>query len=250
MDYLIDGTFIGLLSVLKDLFDLYTPETLRKKEHRIYDALSYQGSLFSLQHLHPTCHESASYYSAAIIQQYGPEFYEVILKAFLSEDPNRSNAILDFLVYANQFGAQVINHMQHPDVYPLRTLNRAVERECHLLLGLMRFEKLNGDIFYAPCAPTYNVIILMAHHFSNRLSDQLWVIHDTKRNIGLFYNKETWYTDVLEKAPLGGLHDEELAFQSHWKAYHQRIAIKERTNPNLQMQHMPKKYWKYLTEMR
>ena len=41
---------------------------------------------------------------------------------------------------------------------------------------------------------------------------------------------------------------EELFYQNLWKAFHKSIAIKERTNERLQMQHMPKKYWDNLIE--
>ncbi|MDR1181486.1 MAG: DUF4130 domain-containing protein, partial [Bacteroidales bacterium] len=44
------------------------------------------------------------------------------------------------------------------------------------------------------------------------------------------------------------LAEEECYFQATWKQYLQSISIKERKNPNLQRQHMPKRFWKYLTE--
>jgi probable DNA metabolism protein len=47
----------------------------------------------------------------------------------------------------------------------------------------------------------------------------------------------------------GQLSDEELFFQQLWKEYFRSITIKERINLKLQRQHMPKRYWKYLTEL-
>ncbi|MEN6596618.1 MAG: DUF4130 domain-containing protein [Proteiniphilum sp.] len=41
--------------------------------------------------------------------------------------------------------------------------------------------------------------------------------------------------------------DEEM-FQELWKGYFKAMTIKERINPRLQRQHMPKRFWKYLTE--
>ena len=43
--------------------------------------------------------------------------------------------------------------------------------------------------------------------------------------------------------------EDEIKFQSLWKTFFKSVAIKERTNPRLQMQFMPKKYWKDLTEV-
>ena len=43
---------------------------------------------------------------------------------------------------------------------------------------------------------------------------------------------------------------EELFYQNLWKVFHKSVAIKERSNERLQMQHMPKKYWDNLIEMK
>ena len=53
---------------------------------------------------------------------------------------------------------------------------------------------------------------------------------------------------------LGGKLDEKLMaedeklFQELWKGYFKSMTIKERINPKLHRQHMPKRFWKYLTE--
>ena len=43
--------------------------------------------------------------------------------------------------------------------------------------------------------------------------------------------------------------EDEAVYQKLWKGYFKNIAIKERENKRLQMQFMPKKYWKFLKEM-
>ena len=43
--------------------------------------------------------------------------------------------------------------------------------------------------------------------------------------------------------------EEEKQFQKLWKTFFETIAIDERKNTRLQMQFMPKKYWKDLVEM-
>ena len=42
---------------------------------------------------------------------------------------------------------------------------------------------------------------------------------------------------------------DELLYQQMWKDYFKTMAIKQRINLKLQRQHMPVRYWKYLTEM-
>lgn len=41
--------------------------------------------------------------------------------------------------------------------------------------------------------------------------------------------------------------DEKL-FQDLWKNYFGALTIRERINPKLQRQHMPRRFWKFLTE--
>ena len=43
--------------------------------------------------------------------------------------------------------------------------------------------------------------------------------------------------------------EREKEYQQLWKTFFQTIAIEERKNPRLQMQFMPKKYWKDLVEL-
>ncbi len=36
--------------------------------------------------------------------------------------------------------------------------------------------------------------------------------------------------------------------QKAWQAYYESVSIPERTNPRLQRQYMPRRFWGYLTE--
>ena len=45
------------------------------------------------------------------------------------------------------------------------------------------------------------------------------------------------------------LAEDEKLFQEMWRSYFKALTIKERKNPKLQRQHMPRRYWKYITEL-
>lgn len=104
-------------------------------------------------------------------------------------------------------------------------------------------------ILYAAIEPTYNILELIANHFKERLSNEKWIIHDVKRKIGIVYENNQWIMRDLQFEKLESREKEELFYQNLWKAFHKSIGIKERTNERLQMQYMPKKYWKNLIEM-
>lgn len=44
------------------------------------------------------------------------------------------------------------------------------------------------------------------------------------------------------------LAENEVLYQRLWKRYFKAITIRERINPKLHRQHLPRRYWKYLTE--
>jgi probable DNA metabolism protein len=100
---------------------------------------------------------------------------------------------------------------------------------------------------------------LIVPHFRSRYAGQPWIIYDTNRNCGLYYDTRTvaevtFPQEEFSRLKSGivdedRLSDDEAFFQQLWKAYFKSITIKERINLKLQRQQMPRRYWKYLTEM-
>ena len=77
-----------------------------------------------------------------------------------------------------------------------------------------------------------------------------------RRKYGLYYDRENTcevkidftgkINDALAKQ---NIYDEqEELYQSLWQVYFNSVNIKARKNMKLHIQHMPKRYWKYLTE--
>jgi probable DNA metabolism protein len=46
------------------------------------------------------------------------------------------------------------------------------------------------------------------------------------------------------------MEEKEVEYQVLWKSYFDSVNIKERKNPKLHLQHVPRRYWKYLSEKR
>lgn len=142
------------------------------------------------------------------------------------------------------------------DVLQLRNIAQKVNREKHRLIEFVRFQKTADNIFFAPVAPDHNALPLTLSHFTDRFADQKWIIYDTKRNYGYFYDlkKVTEMTlDNTDLFPDGKINEtlmdkDEQMFQKMWKAYFKSMTIKERINLKLHRQHLPVRFWKYLTE--
>jgi probable DNA metabolism protein len=140
-----------------------------------------------------------------------------------------------------------------------------VTREFDRLRGLLRFApetQFEETWYIARCAPDHNVLPLLADHFFRRFGKLSWAIIDEKRNL-VFYSRNgeepVMYrvnpADTEEagqnnstgaKPEQNGTADE---WKELWKNYHRSVNNEARTNPRLQKQFMPRRYWKYLPEM-
>ncbi len=112
--------------------------------------------------------------------------------------------------------------------------------------------------YFAPVSPRYNALPLAIPYFRDRFRDQRWLIYDIRRHYGFYYDLET-VTEITipDDAHLTSgeidpalLADDEKLFQTGWRNYIDGMAIKERLNAKLQRQHMPRRFWKLLTEMK
>ncbi len=125
--------------------------------------------------------------------------------------------------------------------------------EAHKLKGLVRLSEVSNNIWYSSIHPTNNVLEQVGHFLMKRFPTQSLILHDKNRNIAFLYsekNKNHYeIIDVPSNFNITNLSEEELQFQNLWKTFFNTISIKERTNSRLQMQYMPKKYWKDLIEM-
>ena len=145
------------------------------------------------------------------------------------------------------------------DVIRIKEIARKVNGEAEKIRQFVRFQKTKDGIFFAPISSRYNVLGLVAPHFRSRYPNQSWILYDTERNFGLYYDTHdlqeiTFSLEDLKSFKSKKLESEKLSeteiyYQDLWKEYFETIAIKERFNPKLQRQHMPKRFWKYLTEM-
>ena len=97
---------------------------------------------------------------------------------------------------------------------------------------------------------------MISDHFKRRYADQKWLIYDLSRNYGIFYDLKQVQPVAFaefENKNLPALHapewdSGEIEFQKLWKTYFQSTNIPSRKNTKLHLQHVPKRYWKYLTE--
>jgi len=189
--------------------------------------------------------------------------FDIFLHAWLSELPVEKETIA--------FGRKIIDAAKIPcnikekrsaaqralndrgDINTLTVLNASgkVSHEVHRMMGLLRFSPDKKGDFTAICEPDTLILPALGEYFTSRFGETPWSIIDVKRKLCLRRKrKEKAKTHVIENIidPAQCKTDDE--WEELWKHYHKTINNEDRNNPGLQRQFMPKRYWKYLSEMK
>jgi probable DNA metabolism protein len=180
----------------------------------------------------------------------------MLFLVFLSELDGIEIVIFRYIQKTVTAKTSIETNFADADVLYLSKIYKKVIREEERVRQFVRFQKTADNIYFAVIEPIYNVLLLTADFFRIRYADQQWIVYDTKRKYGLFYDLNTVETvcfDSLDISPSGNINPEkldesEIAFENLWKDYLKAITIRERINPKLQRQYMPVRFWKYLTE--
>lgn len=241
MTYVTDGSFEGILTAVFEAYE-------RKEEpEAIVSRDQYQMSLISEAREVKTHMDKSDRVYRSVISKMSHEVMEELYRAYLHEDPDVGTAIYRYIKIGLKTGRRVISFLQNPDILRVHDMSYKVMGESHLFLGILRFNKLKNGIYYARIEPDNNIVMLLSNHFTERMNDQPWIIHDAKRGIYALYDT---HHVVFSNEPIPiDDKDREGEFELLWKKYFKAIAIESRVNPRLQKSFMPRRYWKNLTEL-
>ncbi|WP_405382373.1 TIGR03915 family putative DNA repair protein [Maribacter sp. LLG6340-A2] len=176
--------------------------------------------------------------------------------AFLSENKNIEALLYHYIRKLMDSKLNSSKNFSDDCILKINQIAHKVGREKHRMEAFVRFQLTKDNVYFANIEPDFNVLPLISKHFRNRYADQQWIIYDVKRKYGLFYNFKTVevisldlaevHTNSIEKN--SAFTDEEYEYQSLWNNYFKSTNIKSRINTKLHTQHVPKRYWKYLSE--
>lgn len=175
--------------------------------------------------------------------------YRRVWQGFLSADPEKSTVIYRYIRLGMHVGEAVHRLLTDERVAAMDKLVRLVGRESSHQTEFLRFSRLEGGVFYAEMQPENDVLPLLMPFFTDRFNSQPFLIHDTGRQTAGVYDTRTWYITDASSLTLPGLSGDEKEYRRLWKRFYDTVAIRERVNPALRRQLMPKKYWRYITEL-
>ena len=249
-----DGSFEGFLTAIFERYDR------KLKDFAIMRTERYQPELMSSEIKIQNDHEKSKRVWTGLKTRLSSAKRNEFYKTFLSELPEMERVLSDFILYVFSTSGNIEYDLGHPAVISVTKIAHQVHREKHRMEAFIRFQRTKNGLYFAMIEPDYNVLPLIARHFKDRYADQQWLIYDKRRKYGINYDHTTAkltevqieLTDESSREFLPGhlVHDEEERYQRLWKDYFTSINIPARKNLKLHVQHVPMRYWKYLTEKR
>ena len=264
--YTFDNTLDGLLTAVFDSFAFRQQQV----------TLLVKGDQLPLFANDPyvvvTDEEKAARVWKGLEKHLSRESLHIIAVSWMSEERALVQPLFNFICKvfcpANkplQTGGRVQVDLMHnasdPDVLAVRNTCRRVLHEQLRMKQFVRFQKAKDGTYLGVVSPDHNVLPLVIDHFQDRFRDQPWLLYDAKRHYGYYYTEGespiriTFENEAEVPFDLtnGKLDDDVLSaddhlFQDLWRTYFKAICIRERLNPRKQLNDMPRRYWKYMTE--
>ncbi len=246
MIYIYDGSYEGLLSVIFETYRLGQPAD------NICEESVAQPELFgSLVHV-ATQPVHAQRVLRGVTKRAGSDTPRILYHCFLSEQPGIEMLLYRFVRLAMKSDKSILENFREPVVLRLHRIERQIHREVHRMHAFVRFQETRDGLYAALVTPDFNVLPLLSPHFKARYPAFRWLIYDTRRRYGLYHEDHATRFITLDATPQqlseGLLTGAETDYQVLWQTYFSSVDIPERRNMKLHLQHVPRRYWKYLVE--
>lgn len=248
--YTYDGTFEGLLTVVFEAFERKAWPTSIEQEHLA------QPGMFGENVAVVTDEEKAGRVWQGLQKKLSINAQQALYHTYLWEQPGFEQTIFDYIKLVFSSDQSIEGNYAAPCVLQVQQAAKQVHREKHRMEAFVRFQKTADGLYFATISPDFNVLPLIVRHFEKRYADQRWAIYDTSRRYGAYYDLQQVSLVNMEQPP----HQrhitltpeakdlEEDIYQQLWQVYFDNVNIPERKNPKLHLRHIPRRYWKYLSE--
>ncbi|MGY3212634.1 TIGR03915 family putative DNA repair protein [Mucilaginibacter sp. HD30] len=244
-----DGTYKGWLTAVFEIYEYKLQDVIFAREGEP------AASLFGVTHQVVTNEVKAKRVLNGLKEKLSADGLSKLYKTFFSEVEKFDEKMWRFAQYVFASAHNVEGDISNSAIWEVRQAAKFVHRESHRMKAFIRFKLTKDQLYYAIVEPDCDVITLIADHFKKRYADQRWLIYDAKRKYGVYYDLEMLsHVELTFNASSSAqniteIYDErEEFFQDMWRRYFGSVNIKARKNLRLHVQHMPKRYWKYLTE--
>jgi probable DNA metabolism protein len=238
--YAYDGSFDGLLCCV---FESYAQNEIPAD---ILPEGTPMPELLPIKAIE-TLPDRANRVRRSIPEKMGLHTLDFIRRAFLTCCPQKELRILQVMRLGYRYGSAVLNRLTDEPVHALFAAVNHLNCEVNHYMGFIRFSDAGGALT-AQIEPKNIVLPLMARHFGERYPQEQFLIYDKTHGMVLLHEDCSLQIFNAEdfNQPCPG--EEEMKFRSLWRLFYDTIEIKDRHNPRCRMSHMPKRYWRFMTE--
>jgi probable DNA metabolism protein len=161
--------------------------------------------------------------------------------------PGRWELMYRLAYRASTGSARLLDDEADRDVRYARSMERAVERECHKMHAFVRFRELKRDdglvSWFAWFEPDHDILPRAAPFFANRFANASWTIATPE-------GAAVWEAGALRfiDAPLEKQAPRHDAHEALWRTYYRSVCNVARINPRAMQREMPQRYWRNLPE--
>jgi probable DNA metabolism protein len=244
-----DGSYQGWLTAVFEIYEYKLQDVTFAREGEP------AAALFGITHHVITDENKAKRVLNGLKQKLSANGLMQLYKTYFSEVDRFDEKMWRFVQYVFASPHNIEGDLSNSVVLEVRQAAKMVHRESHRMEAFIRFKLTKDQLYYAIIEPDCNVLPLIAKHFKKRYADQRWLIYDARRGYGIYYdlealsNVQLTFNSAGSAKTLAEIYDErEEFFQDMWRRYFSSVNIKARKNMKLHIQHMPRRYWKYLTE--
>ena len=241
--------------VLTAVFDAYA---LRQQPEELVGEGDILPMFCDQEHRVETADDKAGRVWRGLEKKMSKEALRMLTVAWLSESKELYTPMFHYIYKVFQGTNE--RDFSDPDVLYVTNTARRVAHEQLRMKQFMRFQKAKDGTYLGVVSPDNDVLPLVIGHFQDRFNDQPFLIFDARRKYGYYYDKtavtrvtfedETTIPFSLDDGKLNDdlLSENDQLFQDLWRTYFKAICIHERMNPRKQLNDMPRRYWKYMTE--
>jgi len=190
-----DGTFNGFLTAVFVAFEEKIQVSAIQKNRPL------QGGLFSEGRTIFTAIDKAKRVWSGI-QRKSDVAVKNMYFAFLSEAPG-----IEFLIYRyikKLFSFEEQTHMNFSTTIAARVhqIAKSVSKEKYHVESFLQFKRDENNLFRAIICPENDILPLLSKHFRSQFAKQKWLIYDSKRKYGLYYDLHTVTRVLSENTPV------------------------------------------------
>lgn len=235
--YVYDGSYDGLLCCLFAVFEL--------KENPSAVVREYGGFLPCRNIV--TYDEKTERVKRGIIAKMGQDALRNGELAYLSEREGIEKKIIEYWKLGFTAGEKLYAMAGDERVAAVQAAARYTLNERHKILQFLRFSD-SGGLLTSVISPKANVLPLIAGHFMHRLPRESFLVYDSARGMALVCSQGKRAIVPLEEYAQPAADEEERKYRDLFRLFYETIEIKERHNERCRMTHMPKRFWKNMTE--